>query len=101
MGRQDTEQLEATIRMLEDEIDVLRSRLHDAPRRVRMLEERVLEARGKVAQAAGQNEKLSAALQETREQLGLRLNIARRYWRRAATARAGIARLGIKNSVMS
>ena len=71
MGRQDNEQLEATIRMLEDEIDVLRSRLHDAPRRVRMLEERVLEARGKVAQAAGQNEKLSAALQETREQLAL------------------------------
>ncbi|GMQ84649.1 MAG: proteasome ATPase [Acidimicrobiia bacterium] len=71
MSRQDTEQLEATIRMLEDEIDVLRSRLHDAPRRVRMLEERVLEARGKMAQAAGQNEKLSAALQETREQLAL------------------------------
>jgi proteasome-associated ATPase len=57
--------------MLEDEIDVLRSRLHDGPRRVRMLEERVLEARGKMAQAAGQNEKLSAALQETREQLAL------------------------------
>ncbi len=71
MGRHDNEQLEATIRMLEDEIDVLRSRLHDEPRRVRMLEERVLEARGKVAQAAGQNEKLSAALQETREQLAL------------------------------
>jgi proteasome-associated ATPase len=71
VGRHDQEQLEATIRMLEDEIDVLRSRLHDEPRRVRMLEERVLEARGKVAQAAGQNEKLSAALQETREQLAL------------------------------
>ncbi len=71
MGRHDNEQLEATIRMLEDEIDVLRSRLHDEPRRVRLLEERVLEARGKVAQAAGQNEKLSAALQETREQLAL------------------------------
>jgi len=71
VGRHDNEQLEATIRMLEDEIDVLRSRLHDEPRRVRLLEERVLEARGKVAQAAGQNEKLSAALQETREQLAL------------------------------
>ncbi len=71
MSRQDAEQLEATIRMLEDEIDVLRSRLHDGPRRVRMLEERVLEARGKMAQAAGQNEKLSAVLQEMREQLAL------------------------------
>ena len=71
MGRHDNEQLEATIRMLEDEIDVLRSRLHDEPRRVRRLEVWVLEARGKVAQAAGQNEKLSAALQETREQLAL------------------------------
>ena len=71
MSRQDAEQLEATIRMLEDEIDVLRSRLHDGPRRVRMLEERVLETRGKMAQAAGQNEKLSAVLQEMREQLAL------------------------------
>jgi len=71
VSRQDAEQLEATIRMLEDEIDVLRSRLHDGPRRVRMLEERVLEARGKMAQAAGQNEKLSAVLQEMREQLAL------------------------------
>ena len=71
MSRQDAERLEATIRMLEDEIDVLRSRLHDGPRRVRMLEERVLEARGKMAQAAGQNEKLSAVLQEMREQLAL------------------------------
>src|SRR5665811_140800 len=39
--------------------------------RVRVLEERLLESRGKIAQAAGQNEKLIAVLEETREQLAL------------------------------
>ena len=60
MSRQDAEQLEATIRMLEDEIDVLRSRLHDGPRRVRMLEARVPETRGTLPPAAGQDEEPSA-----------------------------------------
>jgi proteasome-associated ATPase len=57
--------------MLEEEIAILRRRLQDAPRRVRVLEERLLEAKGQLAQAASQNERLSAALQETREQLTL------------------------------
>jgi proteasome-associated ATPase len=65
------ENLQTTVRMLEEEIAVLRRRLQDAPRRVRVLEERLLESRNKLAQAAGQNQKLAAALEETREQLAL------------------------------
>ncbi|MBN2114356.1 MAG: proteasome ATPase [Acidimicrobiia bacterium] len=57
--------------MLEEEIAILRRRLQDAPRRVRVLEERLLEAKGRLAQAVSQNEKLSAALEETRGQLAL------------------------------
>jgi proteasome-associated ATPase len=57
--------------MLEEEVAVLRRRLQDAPRRVRMLEERLLESRAKIAQAAGQNDKLAAAMEETRDQLAL------------------------------
>ncbi|HSQ37160.1 MAG TPA: proteasome ATPase [Acidimicrobiia bacterium] len=57
--------------MLEEEIAILRRRLQDAPRRVRVLEERLLEAKGRLSQAASQNDRLSEALQETREQLTL------------------------------
>ena len=71
MTERDREQLEATVKLLEEEVAVLRRRLQDAPRRVRMLEERLLESRGKIAQAAGQNDKLTAALEETRDQLAL------------------------------
>ena len=65
------EELGQTIRMLEEEIAILRRRLQDAPRRVRVLEERLLEAKGRLTQAVAQNERLSAALEETREQLAL------------------------------
>ena len=67
----DVQQLQATIRSLEEEVAVLRRRLQDAPRRVRVLEERLLETKNKLSQAAGQNQKLSTALEETREQLAL------------------------------
>ncbi len=50
---------------------MLRRRLQDAPRRVRILEERLLETKGQLAQAAQQNEKLSAVLEEAREQLAV------------------------------
>ena len=71
MTERDHEQLGTTIRMLEEEVAVLRRRLQDAPRRVRVLEERLLESRAKIAQAAGQNDKLAAAMEETRDQLAL------------------------------
>ena len=71
MSERDDQRMQQQITLLGEEIEVLRRRLQDAPRRVRLLEERLLESRGKVAQAAGQNEKLAAALEETRDQLAL------------------------------
>ena len=71
MSNPDDLKLRQQIRLLEEEIEVLTRRIQDAPRRVRLLEERLLEARGRLAQAGGQNEKLTAALEETREQLSL------------------------------
>jgi proteasome-associated ATPase len=65
------DELAATITVLEDEVAVLRRRLQDAPRRVRLLEERLLDSRNLLAQASSQNEKLTTALAETREQLAL------------------------------
>ncbi len=57
--------------MLEEEVTILRRRLQDAPRRVRVLEERLLESKEQLAQARSQNEKLGAVLEETREQLAI------------------------------
>jgi len=71
MAEPTVDELRGTIRMLEEEIAILRRRLQDAPRRVRVLEERLLEAKGRLSQAVTQNEKLSVALEETRDQLGV------------------------------
>ena len=67
----DVSELRSTISTLEEELSVLRRRLQDSPRRVRVLEERLLEAKGQLTQAVHQNEKLSAVLEETREQLAI------------------------------
>ncbi|MBT8211561.1 MAG: proteasome ATPase [Acidimicrobiia bacterium] len=64
-------ELRTTIATLEEELSVLRRRLQDSPRRVRVLEERLLEAKGQLTQAVHQNEKLAAVLEETREQLAI------------------------------
>src|SRR4030088_688816 len=61
------DQLQEGIKGLEEEVVVLRRRLQDAPKRVRTLEERLLETKGQLAQAVSQNEKLSATLREARE----------------------------------
>jgi proteasome-associated ATPase len=71
MSEPTADELRGTIKMLEEEIAILRRRLQDAPRRVRVLEERLLETKGRVSQAMSQNEKLSIALEETREQLAI------------------------------
>ena len=63
------DQLQETIKGLEEEVVVLRRRLQDAPKRVRTLEERLLETKGQLAQAVSQNEKLSATLREAREHI--------------------------------
>src|SRR5689334_4052090 len=64
------DQLQELIKGLEEEVVVLRRRLQDAPKRVRTLEERLLETKGQLAQAVSQNEKLSATLREAREHIG-------------------------------
>jgi len=54
---------------LREEIAHLRDGLSDFPRRMRSLEERLLETKGQLAQAVGQNEKLSYTLREAREHI--------------------------------
>ena len=61
--------LQAQVAVLEQEIDQLRRRLADAPKRQRALEERLLETKGQLAQAVSQNEKLSYTLREAREHI--------------------------------
>ncbi|HUV17552.1 MAG TPA: proteasome ATPase [Ilumatobacteraceae bacterium] len=64
-GATDSDELAA----LHDEIAHLRVRLADAPKRVHSLEERLLETKGQLAAAVGQNEKLSYTLREAREHI--------------------------------
>lgn len=71
MKDSEKQELQASITLLEEEAGVLRRRLQDAPRRIRLLEERLIQARHQIASATAQNDKVSAALQETREQLAL------------------------------
>ncbi|MBI2705369.1 MAG: proteasome ATPase [Actinobacteria bacterium] len=56
-------------KILEEEVAMLRRRLQDAPKRVRTLEERLLETKGQLAQAVSQNEKLTYTLREAREHI--------------------------------
>lgn len=54
---------------LEDEVSALRRRLQDSPKRVRTLEERLLETKGQLSKAVSQNEKLTYTLREAREHI--------------------------------
>ncbi|MGD9995779.1 MAG: proteasome ATPase [Ilumatobacteraceae bacterium] len=63
------EVLRAQAAELEQEIAELRRRLADAPKRMRALEERLLETKGQLAHAVSQNEKLSYTLREAREHI--------------------------------
>src|SRR6478752_2433181 len=63
------DQLQEMIKGLEEEVVLLRRRLQDAPKRVRTLEERLLETKGQLAQAVSQNEKLTYTLREAREHI--------------------------------
>lgn len=53
----------------EEEVAELRHRLHEAPQRVRVLEERLLEVKGQLAQALSHNEKLTYTLQQAKENI--------------------------------
>jgi proteasome-associated ATPase len=65
----EVEELQQSIKGLEEEIVTLRRKLQDAPKRVRTLEERLLETKGQLSQAVSQNEKLSYTLREAREHI--------------------------------
>jgi proteasome-associated ATPase len=56
-------------RALEEEVQTLRRRLSDAPKRVRTLEEKLLETKGQLTQAVSQNERLTFTLREAREHI--------------------------------
>ncbi len=62
-------ELQEQLKAMEEEIVTLRRRLQDAPRRVRTLEERLLDTKGQLAQAVTQNEKLTYTLREAREHI--------------------------------
>jgi proteasome-associated ATPase len=61
--------LVAQIRVLEDEVTLLRRRLTESPRHVRLLEERLAEASASIAQLTERNAKLVETLREARGQL--------------------------------
>ena len=65
----EVDELQTHVKFLEDEIALLRRRLHSAPRQVKILEERLLEAKSEVAKAAGQNDKLVTSLRAEREKI--------------------------------
>ncbi len=56
-------------RAMEEEIESLRRRMQDAPKRVRTLEEKLLETKGQLQQAISQNERLTFTLREAREHI--------------------------------
>src|ERR1700720_3066088 len=70
-GRHDDEvkSLTAQISFLDEEIAVLRRRLADSPRQVRLLEDRLREAEGSLNGVTAQNERLAATLREARDQI--------------------------------
>ena len=68
-ARAELADLRAQAEDLEEEANALRRRLQDAPKRVRTLEERLLETKGQLAQAVSQNEKLSYTLREARDHI--------------------------------
>ena len=70
-GRHDDEvkSLTAQISFLDEEIAVLRRRLADSPRQVRLLEDRLRETEGSLNGVTAQNERLAVTLREARDQI--------------------------------
>ncbi|PDP86801.1 proteasome ATPase [Glycomyces fuscus] len=65
----EVEELTAQVSYMEKELGVVRRKLADSPRHVRLLEERLREAQASLAAANGQNERLVSTLKEAREQI--------------------------------
>jgi proteasome-associated ATPase len=62
-------ELQTQIKFLEDETALLRRRLTNAPRQVKILEERLLQSRADLSRALAQNEKLVSALKSERDKI--------------------------------
>src|SRR5437762_10432641 len=62
-------ELQTQVKFLEDETALLRRRLTNSPRQVKVLEEQVLQARSELQRAMGQNEKLVEVLRSERERI--------------------------------
>ena len=69
-SKQDLERLRRLVSELEGEVASLRRRIHDAPKRVRMLEERLADTKGRLTKAVSQNERLTTMLRDAREHIG-------------------------------
>jgi proteasome-associated ATPase len=65
----DPDELAAEVKVLREEVELLRRRLAAAPGRIRLLEERLLETKGKLQAAQTQNTKLAETLRAAREQI--------------------------------
>ncbi|HEV7189102.1 MAG TPA: proteasome ATPase [Blastococcus sp.] len=65
----DVAALLSQISYLEEEIGLLRRKVADSPRQVRVLEERIAEAEGRAAFLSERNDKLAGTLRDAREQL--------------------------------
>jgi proteasome-associated ATPase len=62
-------ELQTQTKFLEDEVALLRRRLSNAPRQVKVLEEQILQTRSDMMRATAQNEKLVTALKAERERI--------------------------------
>src|SRR5438093_513577 len=62
-------ELETQIKFLEDEVSLLRRRLSNAPRQVKLLEEKLVQTRADLSRALAQNEKLVSALKSERDKI--------------------------------
>jgi proteasome-associated ATPase len=67
--QQEVAELREQTALLEEEVLGLRRRMQDTPKRVRTLEEKLLETKGQLQQAISQNERLTFTLREAREHI--------------------------------
>src|SRR4029450_6823026 len=62
-------ELQTQVRFLEDEVALLRRRLTNAPRQVKILEEKLPECKSDLSRALGQNEKRASTLEAEKERI--------------------------------
>ncbi|HSM44727.1 MAG TPA: proteasome ATPase, partial [Acidimicrobiia bacterium] len=70
-NHEDAAQLRKVVSALEEEVSFLRRRLREAPAKAEQLEAELARAQDRLDRVVGQNDKLSALLEESREQLGV------------------------------